>query len=117
MRKQRWELLGHILRRDRKIPAFRAMELYFESRKAKGFKGKPRTTLSRVLNEDLNMYHIKDKIKAEHNYCHHLKLNNKKDLEELRAMAQDRKLWSRFKEEVVKAGEAATHIGGAAELL
>ena len=70
MRKQRWELFGLILRRDRNIPAFIAMELYFTNIKAKGFRGKPRTTLPKVLNEDLNAYYNKDPITAEHNYCH-----------------------------------------------
>ena len=30
MRKSRWELFGHIMRRDRKIPAHKAVELYFD---------------------------------------------------------------------------------------
>ena len=80
MREQRWELFGHILRRDRNIPAFKAMELYFTNIKAKGLRGKPRTTLPKVLSEDLNAYYNKDPIKAEHNYCHRLKLNTKEDL-------------------------------------
>ena len=41
------------------------MELYFTNIKAKGFRGKPRTTLPKVLNEDLNAYYNKDPIKAE----------------------------------------------------
>eukprot|EP00794_Sanderia_malayensis_P009396 gene9397-10384_t len=45
MKKRRWELFGHILRRDRNTPASKAMELYFTTMKAKGLKGKPRTTL------------------------------------------------------------------------
>eukprot|EP00795_Rhopilema_esculentum_P010766 gene10766-19556_t len=64
MREQRWQLFGHILRRDRNIPEFKAMELYFRSKKAKGFRGKPRTTLPKVLNEDLNAYYNKDPITA-----------------------------------------------------
>eukprot|EP00794_Sanderia_malayensis_P006626 gene6626-7373_t len=44
MKKRRWELFGHILRRDRNTPASKAMELYFITMKANAFKGKPRTT-------------------------------------------------------------------------
>ena len=75
--------------RDQRVPAFKAMEFYFTNIKAKGFRGKPRATLPKVLNEDLNAYYNKDPIKAEHNYCHRLKLNTKEDLEELRALARD----------------------------
>ena len=117
MRKQRWELFGHILRRERNIPAFKAMELYFKKIKAKGFRGKPRTTLPKVLNEDLNAYYNKDPITAEHNYCHRLKLNTKEDLEELRTLAQDRKGWKKLTRTIIlKAGEAATPNGEEAEL-
>ena len=117
MREQRWELFGHILRRDRSIPAFKAMELYFTNIKAKGFRGKPRTTLPKVLNEDLNAYYNKDPIKAEHNYCHRLKLNTKEDLEELRALAQDRKGWKKLTRAIIlKTGEAATPNGEEVEL-
>ena len=117
MREQRWELFGHILRRDRNIPAFKAMELYFTNIKAKGCRGKPRTTLPKVLNEDLNSYCNKDPIKAEHNYCHRLKINTKEDLEELRALAQDRKGWKKLTRAIIlKTGEAATPDGEEAEL-
>ena len=117
MRKQRWGIIGHILRRDRNIPAFKAMELYFKKIKAKGFRGKPRTTLPKVLNEDLNAYYNKDPITAEHNYCHRLKLNTKEDLEELRTLAQDRKGWKKLTRAIIfKAGEAATPNGEEAEL-
>ena len=93
------------------------MELYFTNMKAKGFRGKPRTTLTKVLNEDLNAYHNKDPIKAEHNYCHRLKLNTKEDLEELRTLAKDRKGWKKLTREIIlKTGEAATPNGEEAAL-
>ena len=117
MREQRWELFGHILRRDRNIPAFKAMELYFTYIEANGFRGKPRTTLPKVLNEDLNAFNHKDPIKAEHNYCHRLKLNTEEDLEELRALAEDRKGWKKLTRAIIlKTGEAATPNGEEAEL-
>ena len=51
-KRARWELLGHILRRDNNIPANQAMSYYFEATKP-GFPGAKRTTLATVLNEDL----------------------------------------------------------------
>ena len=117
MKKKRWEIFGHILRRERDIPAYKAMELYFTSTKAKGFKGKPRTTLPKTLNEDLNAHYSKYTFTSEHNYCHRLKLNNKQDLEELRDIAQNRKEWKHLTQRIVmKTGEAATPNGGAAKL-
>eukprot|EP00795_Rhopilema_esculentum_P013775 gene13775-4703_t len=94
------------------------MELYFTNIKAKGFRGKPRTTLPKVLNEDLNAYYNKNPITAaEHNYYHREKLNTKEDLEELRTLAQDRKGWKELTRAIiVKTGEAATPNGEEAEL-
>eukprot|EP00795_Rhopilema_esculentum_P017340 gene17340-8920_t len=41
------------------------MELYFINIKAKGFRGKPRTTLPKVLNDDLKANYNKDPYTAE----------------------------------------------------
>eukprot|EP00795_Rhopilema_esculentum_P002357 gene2357-17996_t len=93
------------------------MELYFTNIKAKRFRGKPRTTLPKVLNDDLNAYYNKEPITAEHNYCHWLKLNTKEDLEELRTLAQDRKGWKKLRREIIlKSGETGTPNGEEAEL-
>ena len=49
-------------------------------------------------------------------YCHLLKLNTKEDLEELRALAQDRKGWKKLTRAIIlKSGEAATPNGEEAE--
>eukprot|EP00795_Rhopilema_esculentum_P013986 gene13986-4950_t len=88
------------------------MELYFTNIKPKGFRGKPRTTLPKVLNEDLNAYYNKDLITAEHNYCHQVKLDTKEDLEKLRTLVQDSKGWKKLTRAIIlKTGEAATPNG------
>ena len=53
IRKNRWKLFGHILRRNKNIPANQAMETYFMETSNTGFKGKRRTTLPSTLNDDL----------------------------------------------------------------
>ena len=92
------------------------MELYYTNIKSKGFRGKPRTTFPKVLNEDLNAYYNKNNISHDHSYCHWLKLNNKQDLEELRRLAQDGKGWKKLTTTILKTGEAATPNGGEAKL-
>ena len=47
----RWRLFGHILRRNKEIPANKAMELYFH-RTEKRFRGRP--TLPVIINKDLS---------------------------------------------------------------
>ncbi|GFO24882.1 LINE-1 reverse transcriptase homolog [Plakobranchus ocellatus] len=47
----RWTLFGHVLRRDRNIPANKAMLLYFSDNKRA--RGRPQTTLPITLNKDL----------------------------------------------------------------
>ena len=49
----RWRLFGHILRRDREIPANKAMEGFFIPQGDK-YRGRPITTLPVVLNNDLS---------------------------------------------------------------
>ena len=51
--KNRWRLFGHILRRDREIPANKAMEGFFVPQGDK-YRGRPITTLPVVLNNDLS---------------------------------------------------------------
>ena len=53
MRAARWKLFGHILRRDKEIPASKAMHAYYQDLGQKGFKGRRRITLPMVLNRDL----------------------------------------------------------------
>ncbi|EGZ23411.1 hypothetical protein PHYSODRAFT_480033 [Phytophthora sojae] len=50
----RWGLLGHILRRPQDIPAFIQMKAYFSSSDSSKWRGRPRTTLPLVLDQDLD---------------------------------------------------------------
>ena len=118
MRKARWELFGHIMRRDRNIPAYKAMELYFNQKiQGKGFRGTRRTTLPIVLNQDLHNAQKVTHIQREHNYCKIMKLNNQDDLEDLRTTAQDRDEWKSLTIQIRKAGEAESSNDGSAERL
>ena len=72
-----WRLFGHILRRNEKIPAKKAMQLYFH-RTEKRFRGRPTTTLPVITNNDL--LQIQD----------NLSLKSTDDLKYLRSLAQGR---------------------------
>ena len=52
--KTRWNLFGHILRRDSDIPANKATRAYFIQYGHK-LRGRPTTTLPIVLNRDLGL--------------------------------------------------------------
>ena len=93
--KSRWELFGHILRRDINIPANKAMNGYFV-KCGDSFRGRPPTTLPIVLNRDLAL--IK------------MGLKNQLDLERLRSMAQDRQHWRDFTSRMVKTAEATQSV-------
>ncbi|RLN88747.1 hypothetical protein BBJ28_00020055 [Nothophytophthora sp. Chile5] len=79
--KARWGLLGHILRRPRDIPAFIQMKNYFAPSDRGKWRGRPRTTLPRVLDKDLIA-----------SGCGH-RLRSDTDLEALRLLAQDKRTW------------------------
>ena len=115
MRKARWQLLGHILRREN-IPAYKAMEMYLEKTTNKKFRGKPRTHLPIILNQDLNKYYMNDRITKDHNYCHRMKLNTLNDLQEMTRLANDRTAWKIITMNISKAGEAATSVDVAAKI-
>ena len=94
MRTARWKLFGHILRRNRNIPASEAMEYFFHNNGKKGFQGRRRTNLPAVLNKDLKRLDEQ------------LGLETSKDLEKLREMAQNRTEWNDLVKRVERAGEA-----------
>ena len=83
----RWKLFGHILRLPPNVPANKAMIAYF-SQHGTGRRGRPRTTLPIVLNDDLKGTPYK--------------LKSKKDLELLRTKAQARGEWNNLIELVAK---------------
>ena len=77
----RWRLFGHILRRDREIPAYKAMEGFFVPQGNK-YRGRPITTLPVVLNNDLSRL-------ESSTYC----LKTFKDIENLKKIAEQRDQW------------------------
>ena len=115
MRRSRWKLLGHILRREDKIPANMAMALYYNQqiRGTQGFRAARRTTLPTTLNEDLQRtqtQHLRD-----HTYCKQLRLNTADDLEKLKVVAKDRKRWRWLVGRVTGAGRAELSVDNSAE--
>ena len=72
----RWSLFGHILRRDKDIPANKATRAYF-IRNGKKLPGRPKTTLPIVFNRDFSL--IRDPIR----------LHSSKDMAEITELAQD----------------------------
>ncbi|GFO40470.1 hypothetical protein PoB_006697500 [Plakobranchus ocellatus] len=90
----RWRLFGHVLRRDRNIPANKAMLFYFSDNKRA--RGRPQTTLPITLNNDLK------KLVATK-----LELTTQTDLDTLRLIAEDRPKWNALVAEIRKTAEAA----------
>ena len=87
IRDARWRLFGHVLRLEEAAPARRAMGAYFLGGNGPSFRGRPRTTLPRTLNNDLK--------KLKNNTA----LETGDDLNMLQQLAQDRRQWR----ELVKA--------------
>ena len=106
IREARWQLFGHILRRDRKIPANEAMKYYFKRGLNRGFRGTRRSTLPTTLSKDLAYLENTVKCLSDHNYTRSHKLNTDEDLEELREVAADRRKWKALTSRIVRAGEA-----------
>ena len=77
---------------------------------AKGFRGKPRTNPPQVLKYDLNKYYTISMVAKEHNYCHCLKLNSKRGLEEIRNLALNQDERRHLSIETMGVGEAASSI-------
>ena len=90
----RWSLFGHILLRDKNIPANKATRAYFIPNGNK-LRGQPKTTLPIVFNRDLSL--IQDPIR----------LHSSKDLAEIRELAQDRKCSRGLTSRIEKAVEVS----------
>ena len=91
----RWRLFGHILRRDKEIPANIAMDTYFTPSGHEKHKGRPPTSINTVLNRDL-----------KHLPGFH-KLGSKEDLLSLRSLAEDRDQWKDITQKIREAAEAS----------
>ncbi|GFO13389.1 hypothetical protein PoB_003989400 [Plakobranchus ocellatus] len=90
----RWRLFGHVLRRDRNIPANKAMLFYFSDNKRA--RGRPQTILPITLNNDL-----KKLVTTK------LEFTTQTDLDTLRLIAEDRPKWNALVAEIRKTAEAA----------
>ena len=99
----RWRLFGHVLRRDRNIPAQQAMDRFFESG-GRAFCGRRPTNLPNVLQQDLKLLRP-DVIAHDHAYAKAEKgsgLADKEDLEALRRMASKREDWQRMIQNIIE---------------
>ena len=94
--KARWNLFGHILRRDSDIPANRATRAYFIQYGHK-LRGRPTTTLPIVLNRDLGL-------------IDHFRLRSTDDLVKITELAKDRKQWRELSARIEKAAEASQTV-------
>ena len=106
MRRARWKLFGHILRRNSNIPANVAMKFYFRDQGSR-YRGRPRTTLPVVLNKDLVKFQDHIKKKREYRSLRNLRLEKAEDLENMRLIAQDREKWKNLIGIIEEAGEAS----------
>jgi hypothetical protein len=91
---KRLTILGHVLRLKEDIPTYKAMEKYFMrlyvTKYSKFSKRHPATIVS-LINQDLKYYNA--------NYC----MKNKTNLQNLRAIAQDRKIWQNIVNAIVSS--------------
>lgn len=97
--KNRWRLLGHVLRMNEETPAHKSMVHYFATSRAPKFRGRPRTNMPRKLDEDLRKYSSDA-----------LRLTSLADLQRLKSVAQDRKRWKTLVDGMCVAAKAAKNF-------
>ena len=98
----RWQLLGHILRRDEEIPANKSMKAFF-TKSTNKYRGRPITTLPVAINKDLERLSPPKQFKTI------------ADLDNLKHLAHDANEWVTLSKKVVKEAEAARPVDLAAE--
>ena len=106
--KQRWQLFGHVLRRDESIPAQLAMDMFFVP--GHKFRGRPTTTLPNVLDKDIQLVADllpPESIANDHTYSISTKptsshqLKTEKDLSGIRNVAKNIELWQTLGHEIM----------------
>ena len=107
--KQRWQLLGHILRSHIQSPANQAMEFYFEPTSAKGFRGRPQVTLPTTIDNDLQRITNLQRQNATQIFTLR-KFDCRTDLMIARSIAQERGDWKEFTNIVLEAAQAEITI-------
>ena len=89
----RWKMLGHILRSPENTPAALALSYAVAgTNHLKGRRGRHKINLLSQIRNDINRIPV-DKFSV-HEYLHHkLQLKNQSDIDILRRIAHDRKVW------------------------
>ena len=114
--RQRWTLLGHILRQEVDTPANQAMDFYFEETVYVSFQGHDaihgvanrggvRTTLATTIDRDIK------RAFALNPNCPLQKFTCAKDLSDARAYAQNRCNWEELCNYILEAAQAETPHG------
>ena len=98
----RWRLFGHVLRLSPETLAQKAMNYYFENSNSKNFRGRPTTTLSNSLHNDI----IRLTNYTHNNKYNFTQLKSIDDMRNLRLLAQDRKRWSTLVKDIYEAAKA-----------
>ena len=107
--KQRWQLLGHILRSHTQSPANKAMDFYFEPTSAKGFRGRPQVTLPTTIDNDLQRITNVQRQNATQIFALR-KFNCRRELTIARSIAQERGVWQAFTNLILEAVQAEITI-------
>ena len=86
IKRSKWRMLGHALTMNKETPTWKAMKYYFESIYEEGkFRGRPRTTLVSIINEDIKTAQQKAPIIST--------LDPLQKLQDMRKLAEDRRTW------------------------
>ena len=99
----RWQLFGHVLRRDQQIPANKAMKFYFSKLPSRKFSGRKRTTLPITLHNDLQTLYFNDDDSINNN--DKLKLQTLEDHENMKVLANQRDKFKNLISALVTAAE------------
>ena len=101
--KNRWKLFGHTLRLNENTPAQKAMKYYFTKTTKGKFRGRPRITLPRKLNEDI--------VKYNSGLLHDVKnLKTLEDLIILKDLAKDRNKWKVLTDNIYDTAKAEKNL-------
>ena len=92
----RWKMLGHILRSPENTPAALALNYAVTgTNHLKGRKGRHKINLLSLIRKDINRIPVNRF--SEHDFLHQkLQLKNQADIDTLRRIAQDRKVWKQL---------------------
>jgi hypothetical protein len=101
---RRWRFFGHILRLQQETPCWQAMRSFFDTKKRKKFRGRPRTTIVTTLNEDINRMKRRNPV-FDRNVTVPT-LTSVQNLEEMRELALFRPKWRNICNVIYAAAKA-----------